>query len=162
MRCALSTAGPHPQRIAAGVRGVRTGVPQYDMYTTEREGNWRLTVKTDMVMMMMMMQLVMKMMAMEMAIARARELLLMLWADDQPTWGSLSLLSEPHDQPYPMQPYATKPLQFPNFTNHDTIPYKFPMVGAGDGAMGRGMPCQGHHTMVRLYNVRRVRHGRTC
>ena len=61
-------------------------------------------------------------------------------------------LSEPHDQPYPMQPYATKPSQFHNFTNCDTTPYKFPTVSAGDSAMGRGMPCQGHRTTVRPYN----------
>ena len=60
-------------------------------------------------------------------------------------------LSEPHDPPYPTQPYATKPLQFHNFTNSDTTPYKPPMVGARDGAMGRGMPCQGHRTTVRPY-----------
>ena len=66
--------------------------------------------------------------------------------------GLLSLLSEPHDQPYPTQPYATKPLQFHSVTNPDTIPYKFPTVGAGDDAMGRGMPCQGYRTTVRPYN----------
>ena len=61
-------------------------------------------------------------------------------------------LSKPYDPPYPMQPYAIKPLQFHSFMNYDTTPYKFPTVSAGDGAMGRGMPCQGHGTMVRLYN----------
>ena len=66
-------------------------------------------------------------------------------------------LSKPHDQPYPTQPYATKPSQFRNFTNCDTNPYKFPMVGAGDSAMGRGMPCQGHHMTVRPYNGTAVR-----
>ena len=89
---------------------------------------------------------------MEMVMLLMRELMLMLGADDQPTWGLLSLLSEPHDQPYPMQPYVTKPLQFHSVTNPDTIPYKFPTVGAGDGAMGRGMPCQGHRTTVQPYN----------
>ena len=39
MRCALSTAGPTPQRIAAGARGVRTIVPQYDVRTTGRRGS---------------------------------------------------------------------------------------------------------------------------
>ena len=71
--------------------------------------------------------------------------------------GTPPSFSEPHDQPYPMQPYATKLLQFCNFTNHDTHPYKFPMVGAGDGAMGRGMPCQGHCTTVQPYNGMAVR-----
>ena len=70
--------------------------------------------------------------------------------------GASPLLSEPHDQPYPTQPYATKPLQFHNFTNCDTIPYKLPTVSARDGAMGRGMLCQGHHTTVRPYDVRRT------
>ena len=46
----------------------------------------------------------------------------------------------------------TKLLQFYSLTNPDTIPYKFPTVGAGDGAMERGMPYQGHRTMVRPYN----------
>ena len=63
------------------------------------------------------------------------------------------LLSEPHDQPYPTQPYITKLLQFHSFTNPNTILYKFPTVDTGDDAMGRGMPCQGHHTTVWLYNV---------
>ena len=67
-------------------------------------------------------------------------------------------LNEPHDQPYPTQPYTTKPSQFCNFTNRDTTPYKFPTVGAGDGAMGKGMPCQGHRTTVRPYNGTAVRH----
>ena len=67
----------------------------------------------------------------EMVMLLMRELMLTLGADDRPTWGSLSSLSEPHDQPYPTQPYATKPSQFPNFTNCDTLPYKFPTVGAG-------------------------------
>ena len=57
-------------------------------------------------------------------------------------------LSEPHDPPYPTQPYATKPSKFHSFINPDTIPYEFPTVDAGDGAMGRGMPYQGHHTTV--------------
>ena len=71
----------------------------------------------------------------------------------QPTsLGLLSSLSEPHDQPYPTQPYATKPSQFHSVTNPDTIPYEFPTVGAGDGVMGRGMPCQGHRTTVRPYD----------
>ena len=39
------------------------------------------------------------------------------------------LFSKPHDQPYLMQPYATKPLQFHSFTDPDTTPYKFPTVG---------------------------------
>ena len=51
-----------------------------------------------------------------------------------------------------MQPYATKPLQFHNLTNPNTTPYKFPMVDAGDGAMGRGMPYQGHCTTVQWYD----------
>ena len=59
-----------------------------------------------------------------------------------------SSLSKPHDQPYPMQHYATKPSQFHIFTNPNITPYKFPTVSTGDGAMGRGMPCQGHHMMV--------------
>ena len=62
-------------------------------------------------------------------------------------------LSEPHDPPYSTQPYAAKPSQFHDSTNPNTTPYKFPTVGAGDSAMGRGMPCQGHHTMVQPYNV---------
>ena len=66
--------------------------------------------------------------------------------------GVLPSLSEPHDQPYPTQPYATKPSQFRNFMNHDTTPYKFPTVGAGDGAMGRGMPYQGYRMTARPYN----------
>ena len=61
-------------------------------------------------------------------------------------------LSKPPDQPYLMQPYATKLLQFHIFTNYDTTPYKFPTVGAGDSAMGKGMPYQGHRMMVRPYN----------
>ena len=65
-------------------------------------------------------------------------------------------LSKLHDPPYPTQPYTTKPLQFHDFTNPNTTRYKFPTVGAGDGAMGRGMPYQGHRTTVRLYNVRRT------
>ena len=71
------------------------------------------------------------------------------------------LLSEPHDPPYPTQPYTTKLSQFHNSTNPKTTPYKFPMVGARDGAIGRGIPCQSHRTM---YNIRRttVRHGHTC
>ena len=72
--------------------------------------------------------------------------------------GAPPLLSEPHDQPYPTQPYATKPSQFPNFTNCDTIPYKFPTVGAGDGAMGRGMPCQGHRMMYNVQQYNMVTH----
>ena len=67
---------------AAGTQDVRTGVAQYNVRTIGREGNWRLTVKTDMVMMLVMMLLVMKMMAIEVAIAQARELMLMLWADN--------------------------------------------------------------------------------
>ena len=66
--------------------------------------------------------------------------------------GAPPSLSEPPDQPYPMQPYTTKPSQFPNSTNRNTIPYKFPTVGARDGAMGRGMPYQGHCTTVQPYN----------
>ena len=62
--------------------------------------------------------------------------------------GMPPLLSKPHDPPYPMQPYATKLLQFHNSTNPNTTPYKSPMVSTGDDAMGRGMPCQGHHTTV--------------
>ena len=58
------------------------------------------------------------------------------------------LLSKPHDQPYPMQPYTTKPCQFHSFTDPDTTPYKFPTVGTGDDAIGRGMPCQGYRTMM--------------
>ena len=58
------------------------------------------------------------------------------------------LLSKPYDLPYPTQPYATKPLQFHNSTNTNSTPYKFPMIGAGDGVMGRGMPCQGYRMMV--------------
>ena len=70
------------------------------------------------------------------------------------------LLSEPHDLPYPTQPYATKLSQFHNSTNPNTTPYRFPTVGAGDGTMGRGMPCQAHRT---TYNVRctTVQHGHT-
>ena len=88
-----------------------------------------------------------------MVAAKARELVLVLWADSRPTWGLLSSLSEPHDQPYPMQPYATEPSQFHDPTNPNTTPYKFPTVGAGDSAMGRGMLCQGHLTSVRPYDV---------
>ena len=98
----------------------------------------------------------MALMEMAMAVASAMELVLVLWVDNRPTWGLLSLLSEPHDQLYPTQPYATKPSQFHESTNPNTTPYKFPTVGAGDGAMGRGMPCQGHCTMVRPYNVQRT------
>ena len=47
------------------------------------------------------------------------------------------LLSEPHDQPYSTQPYATKLSQFHSFTNPNAIPYKFPTVGTRDSAMGR-------------------------
>ena len=74
------------------------------------------------------------------------------------SWGSgvPPSLSEPHDPPYPTQPYATKPSQFHDSKNPNTTPYKFPIVGAGDGAMGRGVPCQGHCTTVRLYDVRRT------
>ena len=61
-------------------------------------------------------------------------------------------LSEPHDQPYPMQPYVTKLSQFHSFTNCDTVPYKLLTVGTGDSAMGRGMLCQGYRMTVRLYN----------
>ena len=42
----------------------------------------------------------------------------------------------------------TKLLQFHSFINLDIILYKFLTVGSGDGAMGRGMPCQGHRAMV--------------
>ena len=90
----------------------------------------------------------MAMVAVTMVAAKARELVLVLWADSRLTWGLLSSLSEPHDQPYPTQPYTTEPLQFHNPTNPNTTPYKFLTVGAGDGAMGKGMPCQGHHTTV--------------
>ena len=77
---------------------------------------------------------------------------------DRPTWGLLSLLSEPHDQPYPTQPYATEPSQFHDPTNPNTTPYKFPTVGAGDGAMGRGMPCQGHRMMYNVQQYNMVTH----
>ena len=34
----------------------------------------------------------------------------------------LSSFSKPRDQPYPIQPYTTKLLQFHSFTNSDTTP----------------------------------------
>ena len=96
-----------------------------------------------MVTMVMMVPMAEMVVAMGMAIAQARELTLMPWADNRPTWGLLSSLSEPHDQPYPTQPYATKPSQFHSLTNCNTTPYKFPMVCARGQRHGKGNAMSG-------------------
>ena len=62
-------------------------------------------------------------------------------------------LSEPHDQPYPTQPYTNQAVTISQPYKSYTIPCKFPTVSTRDGAMGRGMPCQGYCTTVQQYNI---------
>ena len=109
VRCALSAAGPPPQRIAGKAHEACARAYSSTTCARRNKRNWRLTVKTNRVTKVVMVPKVMMVMATAMVVARARESMLMLWAGDQPTWGLLSSLSKPHDQPYPMQPYATKP-----------------------------------------------------
>ena len=111
----------------------------------------------DMVMTLTMMLTTIMMVAVEAAIAMDGDMDVDVLGGGLTSLGAPPSLSEPPDQPYPTQPYATKLLQFHSFINCDTTPYKFPTVGAGDGAMGREMPCQGHRTTVQPYNGTMVR-----
>ena len=76
-----------------------------------------------------------------------------LGAEDQPAWDCYPCLASHMTGLTLSSPTQTKLSQFYDFTNPDNIPYKLPTVSAGDGAMGRGMLCQGHLTMVRPYDV---------
>ena len=56
---------------------------------------------------------------------------------------ALSSLSKPHDQLYPMQPYATQPLQFHDFTNPDTNPLQIPNGRRRGRRRGKGNTMSG-------------------
>ena len=120
VRCALSTAGPPPRRIVAGARGVCTIVPQYNVRTTGQKGSRTYRenrhggdvgdvdgdgdgVGGD-------------------GDGAGGGFDVDVMGGDRPTWGLLSSLSEPHDQPYLTHPYATEPSQFHDPTNPNTTP----------------------------------------
>ena len=127
------------------------------MCTRRDEKNQGLTVKTVMVQKLMMMVMIWMV-----VLATANAIVTMdvdvdILGGGLTSSGAPPLLSEPHDPPYPMQPYVTKSLQFHNFTNPNTTCYKFPTDSARDSAMGKEMPCQGHRTTVRPYHGTTVR-----
>ena len=77
-------------------------------------------------------------------------------------------LSEPHDPPYPMQPYATKPLQFRNLTKSQYYPLQIPNGRRQGRRHGKGNGMSGPpYDIQRItydgYDVQRttVQHGHT-